>query len=172
MKKLTTLLSLALCIGVVHGQISMFVHQNNSSTDIYNIDDVRKITFNSGMNVHPYSGNADNYVIDDVRKLTFEPGVFTSIEKPKRLTSSLRAYPNPTTNSQLNIEYSLGAESDVNLSLYNVKGDLVRHTDIGSKTEGIHTFKLDLSNNRLSPGIYVMQLKTNNSIQTNKIIIQ
>ena len=145
MKKLTTLLSLALCIGVVHGQISMFVHQNNSSTDIYNID--------------------------DVRKLTFEPGVFTSIEKPKRLTSSLRAYPNPTS-SNINIEYSLSAESDVNLFLYNVKGDLVRHTDIGSKTEGIHTFKLDLSNNRLSPGIYVMQLKTNNSIQTNKIIIQ
>ena len=171
MKKLTTLLSLALCIGVVHGQISMFVHQNNSSTDIYNIDDVRKITFDSGMNVHPHTGAVSNYVIDDVRKLTFEPGIFTSIEKPKRLTSSLRAYPNPTS-SNINIEYSLSAESDVNLSLYNVKGDLVRHTDIGSKTEGIHTFKLDLSNNRLSPGIYVMQLKTNNSIQTNKIIIQ
>ena len=171
MKKLTTLLSLALCIGVVHGQISMFVHQNNSSTDIYNIDDVRKITFNSGMNVHPNTGAVSNYVIDDVRKLTFEPGVFTSIEKPKSLTSSLRTYPNPTSNN-INIGYILGAESDVNLSLYNVKGDLVRHTDIGSKTEGIHTFKLDLSNNRLSPGIYVMQLKTNSSIQTNKIIIQ
>ena len=171
MKKLTTLLSLALCIGVAHGQISMFVHQNNSSTVIYNIDDVRKITFDSGMNVHPNTGVVSNYVIDDVRKLTFEPGVFTSIEKPESLTSSLRAYPNPTSNN-INIEYSLGAESDVNLSLYNVKGDLVRHTDIGSKTEGIHTFKLDLSNNRLSPGIYVMQLKTNNSIQTNKIIIQ
>ena len=44
MKKLTTLISFALCIGIAHGQISMFVHQNNSSTDIYNIDDVRKIT--------------------------------------------------------------------------------------------------------------------------------
>ena len=164
MKKLITLLSLSLCIGMAHGQISMFVHQNNSSTDIYNIDDIRKITFNSGMNVHPNTGAVSNYVIDDVRKLTFEPGVFTSIETPKRLTSSLRTYPNPTS-SNINIEYSLGAESDVNLSLYNVKGDLVRHTDIGSKTEGIHTFKLDLSNNRLSPGIYVMQLKTNNSVQ-------
>ncbi len=163
MKQIITLIAV-LSFGISYGQISMFVHQNNSSTDIYNIDDVRKITFNSGMNVHPHTGAVSNYVIDDVRKLTFEPGVFTSIEKPKRLTSSLRTYPNPT-NNQLNIEYSLGAESDVNLFLYNVKGDLVRHTDIGSKTEGIHTFKLDLSNNRLSPGIYVMQLKTNNSIQ-------
>ena len=170
MKYIITLIAV-LSFSISYGQISMFVHQNNSSTDIYNIDGVRKITFDNGMNVHPYSGNADNYVIDDVRKLTFEPGVFTSIKKPKRLTSSLRTYPNPTSNN-INIEYSLGAESDVNLSLYNVKGDLVRHTDIGSKTEGIHTFKLDLSNNRLSPGIYVMQLKTNNSIQTNKIIIQ
>ncbi len=170
MKHIITLI-IVLSFSISYGQISMFVHQNNSSTDIYNIDDVRKITFNSGMNVHPYSGNADNYVIDDVRKLTFEPGIFTSIEKPKSLTSSLRTYPNPTSNN-INIEYSLGAESDVNLSLYNVKGDLVRHTDIGSKTEGIHTFKLDLSNNRLSPGIYVIQLKTDNSIQTNKIIIQ
>ena len=171
MKKLTTILSLAFCIGVVHGQISMFVHQNNSSTDIYNIDDVRKITFDSGMNLHSNTGAVSNYVIDDVRKLTFEPGVFTSIETPKRLTSSLRTYPNPTS-SIINIEYSLGAESDVNISLYNVKGDLVSHTDIGSMSKGIHTFKLGLSYNRLSPGIYVMQLKTDNSIQTNKIIIQ
>ena len=170
MKQIITLLAV-LSFSISYGQISMFVHQNNSSTDIYNIDDVRKITFDSGMNVHPNTGVVSNYVIDDVRKLTFEPGVFTSIEKPKSLTSSLRAYPNPTS-SNINIEYRLGAESDVNLSLYNVKGDLVRHTDIGSKTEGIHTFKLDLLNNSLSPGIYVMQLKTNSTIQTNKIIIQ
>ena len=42
MRKLSTLLTLVLCIGMLHGQISMFVHQNNSSTDSYNIDDVRK----------------------------------------------------------------------------------------------------------------------------------
>ena len=171
MKTLTTLLTLTFCIGIAHGQISMFVHQNNSSTDIYNIDNVRKITFDSGMNVHPHSGTASNYNIDDVRKLTFEPGVITSIETPKRLTSSLRTYPNPT-NNQLNIEYSLSAESDVSITLFNIKGDMARHMDMGSKSEGIHTFQLDLSNNRLSPGIFVMQLKTNNSIQTNKIIIQ
>ena len=73
MRKVSTLLTLVLCIGMLHGQISMFVHQNNSSTDSYNIDDVRKITFDSGMNVHPYNGKFSNYAIDDVNKITFQP---------------------------------------------------------------------------------------------------
>jgi len=170
MKYIVTLITVV-SFSISYGQISMFVHQNNSSTDIYNIDNVRKVTFDNGMNVYPNTGLVSNYVIDDVRKLTFEPGIFTSIEKPKRSTSSLRTYPNPTS-SNINIEYSLGAESDVNLHLYNVKGDLVSRTDIGFMSEGIHSFKLDLANNRLSPGVYVMQLKSNNSIQTNRIIIQ
>lgn len=154
-----------------YGQISMFVHQNNSSTDMYNIDDIRKITFDGGMNVHLNAGTTSNYFVDDIKKLTFEPEVFTSIEKPERLTSSLRAYPNPASNN-IYIEYSLHVESDASLSLYTINGDLVKHADISYQKEGFHSFKLELSNNRLSPGIYVIQLKTNSSIQTNKIIIQ
>ncbi len=170
MKQIITLIAV-LSFSISYGQMSMFVHQNNSSTDVYNIDGVRKITFDSGMNVHPNTGAVSNYVIDDVRKLTFEPGIITSIETPESLTSSLRTYPNPTSNN-INIGYILNAESDVSISLFNIKGDMARHIDMGSKSEGIHTFKLDLLDNSLSPGIYVMQLKTNNSIQTNKIIIQ
>ncbi len=145
MKQIITLIAV-LSFSISYGQMSMFVHQNNSSTDVYNIDDVRKITFNSGMNVHPNTGAVSNYVIDDVRKLTFEPGIITSIETPESLTSSLRTYPNPTSNN-INIGYILGAESDVSISLFNIKGDMARHIDMGSKSEGIHTFKLDLLDN-------------------------
>ena len=63
-----------------YGQTSMYVHLNNSTIDNYAIDDVRKITFNNGMNVHQYSSAVNDYVIDDLRKLTFKNacGSFTS----------------------------------------------------------------------------------------------
>ena len=171
MRKLSTLLTLVLCIGMLHGQISMFVHQNNSSTDSYNIDDVRKITFDSGMNVHPYTGTVSNYAIDDVNKITFQPGIFTGLETNERATSSFRTYPNPTS-SQINVDYSLNDKSDVDLTVYNIKGDLIKLIDFGSMSEGTHTFQLDLSQNNLSPGIYVVHLRTNSSVQTNKVIIK
>ena len=171
MRKLITLLSLALCIGMLHGQISMFVHQNNSSADSYNIDDLRKITFDSGMNVHPYTGTVSNYAIDDVYKITFQPGVFTALQTPESPTSSMITYPNPSSD-QINVEYNLNDQSDVDLTVYNIKGDLIKLIDLGSMSEGTHTFQLDLSQNNLSPGIYVVHLRTNSSVQTNKVIIR
>ena len=83
----------------------------------------------------------------------------------------MRTYPNPTSD-QINVEYRLNEETDLDLSVYNIKGDLIKIIDLGSMSEGSHTYQLDLSQNSLSPGIYVVQLRTNSSIQTNKIILK
>ena len=170
MKFIITLLAIWSC-SFINGQISMFVHQNNSSTDNYNIDNVRKITFDNGMNVHPNTGAITNYMIDDIRKLTFEPGVFTQIGNLQNSTLAFNAYPNPTSDN-INIEYTLNNESDIEFSLFNIKGDLIKNLEVSSIPVGPHTFQFDLSKNNISPGIYIMHLRTSNSIQSSKIIVK
>jgi len=152
------------------GQISMFVHQNNSSTDIYNIDDVRKITFDNGMNVYPHTGITTNYVIDDVRKITFENGVLTSDRIIDETSVSFRTYPNPATDL-VNVEYKLSFESRVFLEVYNINGKLVSFLDIGKRSAGSHYVQW-LNEHKLTTGIYILKLKTDEFIKTNRLVIQ
>ena len=152
------------------GQVSMFVHQHNSTTDSYNIDDVRKITFDSGMNVHPHTGTITNYVIDDVRKITFDNSVVTSNEITDDISSYFRSYPNPASD-HVNIEYSLNDDSEVILELYNINGTLVSFHDLGKISAGNHHFKWT-NEQRLSTGIYILKLKTDEFIKTNRLVIQ
>ena len=165
---------LSFCISILtlslSGQISMFVHQHNSSTDSYNIDDVRKITFDSGMNVHPHTGTITNYVIDDVRKITFDNSVVTSNGITDDISSYFRSYPNPASD-HVNIEYSLTDESEVLLEVYNINGTLVSYFDLGKSSAGQHHFKWT-NEQRLSTGIYILKLKTEEFIKTNRLVIQ
>jgi hypothetical protein len=169
MKTLITLFVSIITISL-SGQISMFVHQHNSATDDYQIDDVRKITFDNGMNVHPHSGTTTNYVIDDVRKITFDNSVVTSNGVTDDISSSFRSYPNPASD-QINIEYSLTDVSGVLLEVYNINGTLVKSFNIGEKSSGNHHF-LWTCEQRLSTGIYILKLKTDEFIKTNRLVIQ
>ena len=82
-------------------------------------------------------------------------------------------YPNPF-NPSTTIEYSLVNDAHVNLSIYNVNGQLVRTlVDAKMKMDNYRVI-WDGKNNRgnnLSSGIYFLRLKTETFTKTQKMVL-
>jgi len=84
------------------------------------------------------------------------------------LLNSVIVYPNPFKNNcYLIIPGHLSL--DLILSIYNCNGKMVRQTEIS--TPGLHnSIKLDF--NELSPGMYILQLRTDSGIRRIKLLLQ
>ncbi len=81
----------------------------------------------------------------------------------------VNTYPNPTSGI-LNIAFSLSENDEINLSLYNVNGQLVQFIDQGKKTTGSYSYQVDLTNQ--NNGVYFLTLKINEKKYSQKIIKQ
>lgn len=68
----------------------------------------------------------------------------------------LRIYPNPF-NPATTIVYSLAEEMDIELALYNLKGQKVRQIYSGNKREGEYMVRLECPD--LPSGVYLLRLK-------------
>jgi hypothetical protein len=77
-------------------------------------------------------------------------------------------YPNPF-NPTTNIKFSIPDESDVNLSVYNILGELIS-TLVNEKLKaGYYDFNFD--GTKCSSGIYFYRIKTGSFIETKKMIL-
>ena len=89
----------------------------------------------------------------------------------------LSSYPNPlilSVNGSATISYNLPESSDIELSVYNVKGQKVKELVTSNLSSGKHfaSWNGKDSNNKLvSSGVYFYKLKTANYIQTKKLLI-
>ncbi|MBD3168146.1 MAG: T9SS type A sorting domain-containing protein [candidate division Zixibacteria bacterium] len=81
-------------------------------------------------------------------------------------TALLRNYPNPF-NASTNINFKLEAETDVNLSVYNIAGQKVAELVNGKMDAGEHVINWDASD--MASGIYFYTLKTNNALETKRM---
>jgi len=82
-------------------------------------------------------------------------------------------YPNPF-NPVTTIAYSLKENSDVNLEVYNVKGQLVRTLISDNVAAGPHTIEwngMDDSRNRVTSGVYYYKLNAGDYTSTKKMIL-
>lgn len=77
-------------------------------------------------------------------------------------------YPNPF-NPTTNISYDIPKSTDVEISIYDITGRLVRTVVNGVKNAGTHTFTFDASN--LSSGVYLYRLKTNSNTLIKRMIL-
>ena len=78
-------------------------------------------------------------------------------------------YPNPF-NPSTNINYGLKESGFVSLKIYNILGTEVATLVNGYKPAGNYKASFDAS--RLPSGVYIYSLKTNNFIQTRKMILE
>tara|TARA_B110000211_G_C14075043_1_gene551645 strand:+ start:702 stop:1766 length:1065 start_codon:yes stop_codon:yes gene_type:complete len=109
-----------------------------------------------------YEGSKTTYKSDT---LQVEVVAANSINETT-LTPQLNAYPNPF-NEQLSI-YTPLESSDINISIYDSKGELVLDT----KTNG-NQKKVTLDTKFLKPGIYILNVNSaKNTIIQNKIIVK
>lgn len=74
--------------------------------------------------------------------------------------------PNPVSD-MLNISYSLLNTSDVEINVFNQQGQKLRTIPRSKKSTGTHSQTLDISD--LSIGLYLVQIKIDNHILTDKI---
>jgi hypothetical protein len=131
-----------------------------------------QITFNSE-NLEPgeYFCNTIIYSNDPatpevIIPVHLEVTEITGITNPDEL-NPLTVYPNPF-NNELTIKYYLQQSSSVTLEIYDMHGQSIKVLNQQKLQKGIHKLNFDGSN--LKPGIYFCVLKTNEGIQTKKII--
>ncbi|MGB2696490.1 MAG: FlgD immunoglobulin-like domain containing protein [Candidatus Zixiibacteriota bacterium] len=76
--------------------------------------------------------------------------------------SLMQNYPNPF-NSNTEIWFSLPRSCDVNINIYNVRGELVKTLAQGNISTGVHRISWDATNNsgyKVTSGIYFCRLRT------------
>jgi FlgD Ig-like domain/Carboxypeptidase regulatory-like domain len=91
---------------------------------------------------------------------------------------NLKAYPNPfragNERSSLNFSFTLENSSNLDLAVYNVRGQKVAQLADGVKPAGTHEISWngrDASGNSLPVGVYFYQLKTDSSQESAKILL-
>jgi hypothetical protein len=80
----------------------------------------------------------------------------------------LQNYPNPF-NPSTSIKYSLPENSNVKLSVYNVKGELVMKPVDQFQSAG--EYSVNVNGTRLSSGIYIYKIEAGKYTQTRKMVL-
>jgi len=125
-----------------------------------------------------YDGHAFNFVsVDELEAypndfycnalMDMEVGADPGHE-PEATTYLNQNFPNPVT-SNTNISFNLKANSDVKISVYNIKGQLVETLADNEMAKGPHT--LTWNSKSLSNGIYFLRLETQETTITKKMVI-
>ena len=83
--------------------------------------------------------------------------------------SSFSVYPNPAAEN-IAIDFSLRAESAVNVSITDLSGKVVYTSNLGNKAAGASS--LNVNTAAFANGIYVVNVLTNNGIATEKLVIR
>lgn len=84
------------------------------------------------------------------------------------MNNALNVYPNPF-NDKTTISFWLPEQENVNFSVFNSTGQLVRSEDKGLLQDGKNEFVME--SDGLAPGIYLLQLRAGSTIYTRKISI-
>ena len=82
--------------------------------------------------------------------------------------SILNAYPNPF-NPTLNINYSLESSNHIILSIYDIKGQLIKTLLNAYQTSGQH--QINWNSNGIAAGIYIIKLSIGSSYYSKKVIL-
>lgn len=79
------------------------------------------------------------------------------------------AFPNPA-NKIVTLDYSLPAEGEVTIELYNLYGNLIESATQGIQQAGDHRYRL--STQHLASGAYICRVRQNSAFVTQKIIVK
>ncbi len=136
-----------------------------------------------------FTGDTLN-VTDTTAALTFKAGeyrLYTTVDLPKPYFTGIdeanvpelmagkhiMVYPNPS-NGRFNIVADLPKASSVEITVYNIFGNLVKRVVPGHSGQGINTFKLDLTSgteDKVCEGLYFFRMDAGSMHETGKIIV-
>jgi hypothetical protein len=82
-------------------------------------------------------------------------------------------YPNPF-NPTTKIRYSISSASEVSLSIYNIRGELVNKLTSGLHQPGTHSINWNGQNSlgeKVSTGVYIYSLSTPNGVLNKRLVL-
>lgn len=130
--------------------VQMRVCKKDGTVQSFNIEDIRKITFagTNGINDKQLNTIAKNFYL-------------------------LKSYPNPFNNSAT-ISYTLPSEGAVEITIVDLKGNIIRTLPRENQSPGERTLTWDGNTNtgqKAQIGIYFCKVKFNNEIQICKMLL-
>ena len=123
-------------------------------------------------NLQPVVGSEDNYTVDFVRM-----ELFYSCEEPEG-TNNLNASNqefcdyielNWENNGNFQSSYSLFKDGIVNISIYDIQGQLV--DQLVNQTQIMGNYELNWNADQFSSGIYFLKVFAGNQVQTEKLVL-
>ncbi len=91
------------------------------------------------------------------------------VQRPAlKLESSVSVFPNPFIN-QINVDFELDKESDVEINIYNLSGQVVYSEGSTNYSKGQHRIEVNPSN-VLQSGMYIIYVRIGDEIIANKVI--
>ena len=143
--------------------------QNSPVNFISPTGEIRLRVYSSGGNKN-YTCSADwvSFTVENSNGLRLTPETTKTVSSDD--TKKFKVFPNPATGSSA-LEYSIPEEGKVQLSIYNLNGQMIK-TIVNNETHlpGNYTKVFDVSS--LGNGVYVAQLKFGNQVQTIKVFIK
>ena len=146
-----------------------------SITEYYYYEGVKGDLNNDGLN-----DLVEVHTAADNRALHVEMNIFNVINVQSEDSNvrpyqgyQARNYPNPF-NPSTTIEYSLPERGEVEVSIYNIRGQKVKQLVKEEKEPGTHTIiwnGTDSKSKNVGSGVYFYKVKTENSLQVNKMIM-
>ena len=112
--------------------------------------------------------------IDDVQMVDLTPLAVESFEVARPDNYELKAnFPNPF-NPETLIEYQLGQADQVNLKIFNVRGEEIVSLVNAEQAAGVYQVKWDGRNRFgqfVSAGVYIYQIETDHFIESRKMLL-
>ena len=148
---------------------SMYVKQHDKTQTVYSINEIQKLTFNSGnLVITPVTGTPDQVPLQDLRYISFvdyveiDTGIYV---KECETGHKITLYPNPVKDI-LELKIENGNLYNVSYQIFNINGQLMSQSSI-------HANNTQIDMTPLSSAVYLLTVRQNDrEIQTFKIVKQ
>ena len=162
-------LSLLMCTT----SIAQSIHFNytNGTNASYNLQDVRKITFDADvMNLHLLDGSVYAWNVSSIGYYEYDESSVNIEDWLNQANAwDVAVYPNPTS-TLLNVQFNLPKEDKILVALFDVQGKLVLEKNVGNSNAGEHKEMLDLTH--FPNGTYVCRISGQQHSITKKVFKQ
>ena len=156
--------------GIGYSQ-SIHFHYTDGTNASYNLEDVRKITFDADvMNLHLWDGSLYAW---NVSTIGYYQNDESSLNIQELLNNAnaweVNIFPNPTS-ATLNVSFNLPQSDELSICLYDLQGKLILAKNLGKKETGSYQEVIDLTN--VPKGSYVCRISGQQNTITKQLIKQ
>jgi hypothetical protein len=163
------LLLASMLMATLCGAQSIYFNYTDGTNTAYNLEDVRKITFDADvMNLHLWDGSLYVWNVSTIGYYKYDPNPASITEVLEQANAwQVKVYPNPTKQI-VNVAFNLPAEENVSFALFDLQGKMLFETTKIQLSKGLHAQSVDLS--VYPAGQYLMHLKGQNTTIIKTII--